>query len=623
MTLSDWERTAWKPPPVETIDEWAERAIVLPRGVSSMPGPLSLELTPYLREPLRSLIDPEVEVVVLCTSTQVGKTTALLLSLLYFVAMDPWNMIWVMPTINEAIELKTERVIPIINASPGLKMLLDDRGKGQMTGQTLKINEVTATFRGSNSASGVSSKPGKLAIGDEIDKWAEWTGKEAAPLDLLEERLKTFHDSKLVVSSTPLLRDGPIMRQLHSSTNERYHVPCPLCGEYQVLVFGGGTANSPGIKWPRDVRDPDVIERDNLAWYECQYCHERIEESHKRQMVSSGVWCQKGCTVNRDGQVEGEQRPRKKVGYHIWAAYSLWPKASWSRIAGKWLRSKDIPASRMDFNNSWLAQPWEVTVSELKDAHVRKRASDYWVGEIPAGALWITFGVDVQSTSDLTYQYYVVRAWGPGGVSWLVKYGRTSGWDQLYSVVYETDYATKAGSRPTKLQPLIDSGYRTSEVYTWCNEHAGIATKGDSSRRRHINFSEIPRAPESDELIPFVSFDPNYYKTDLHRQIKEAALWHLPREMDEEYYAHMIAEQQVRVVERKTGRNKTEWKLRSDGLSNHYFDCEVLCQVMADLAEIKLRPAVEEEAPKESPRREEPTRQRRTEPRSAEVRTFS
>ena len=114
----EWERAEWDPPPEETIDKWAERCLRLPRGVSAVSGQLSLDMAPYTREWLRAVDQPSVEEICLCTSSQVAKTTTLIITALYFAANDPWNMLYVMPNEDEALEIKNERFIPKEPASP-------------------------------------------------------------------------------------------------------------------------------------------------------------------------------------------------------------------------------------------------------------------------------------------------------------------------------------------------------------------------------------------------------------------------------------------------------------------------------------------------------------------------
>jgi len=602
IRLDPWECRAWRPPPLETPDAWAERVIRLPGGVSSTPGEFSFALTPYLREVMRAAVDPETEALALCFSAQYGKTTALILIALHAMATDPWNQIFVMDSEERALELKRERFEPIIRESPELLALVDN--ESSFSGNTIAINGRTITFRGAHSPGAIASKPAKYGIGDEVDKWPPHAGKEADPVDLLEERLKTFDDSKLIISSTPTNELGRIGRQLEASTNERCWVPCPHCGTYQILVFGDGSAGQPGIKWPKDARFSEIIEQ-SLAWYECEHCHERIPETAKRAMVEAHVWCPKVCRVNRLGEIEGERPSKRRRGFHGWAGYSLWPKTSWSRIAVKWLLSAKVPEKRMNFVNSWLAETYKVTAGELKSEALRACEAEYYIGAtLPESADVVTFGIDVQSRAQITYHYWVARAWAPGGRSWLIGYGQTTGWPQLYSILFESEYRTASGGHATKIMPVIDSGYRTGEVYQFCHENGALPYKGDTRGRKHLDISEVPLAPESPEKIRLVVVNADFFKTDLHRLIRSGDKWQIPAHgVDDEYHAHMVAEQPYRDVDRKTGRPKIVWRVKTPDLPNHYFDCEVMNLVGAGLAELGTRGvAAPASAPKEQPR---------------------
>ena len=589
--FEEHERQAWLPPPDLPIDQWAEENLVLPRDVSGSPGPLSLNLSPYLREPLRAVTDPETFEVTLCTSSQVGKTTFLLIVFLYFLAVDPWNAHFVMPSEDDANEINRERFQPIIKASPAFDSLRTG-ARGEMVEDAIRMNGMTISFRGANSPAGLSSKPSKLAAADEVDKWPAWAGKEAPPLELLGERMKTFHDSKFLKSSTPTTKYGYVWQELHQGSNERYWVACPHCTERQVLVFGNGKAG-PGIKWPKDTSPVD-IDQGNLAWYECAHCERKIHERHKKAMVTSGEW-------HPDSWKPGDPPTQKRHrSFHIWAGYSLWPGASWSKIARKFLEAKGTPGKLMNFVNSWQGHIWEVTHAEMTAATVRERQGEYVTREtaetdegsairLPEGAYVVTIAADVQSTGIGTYQYFVVRAWGAGGKSWLIDYGATSpqtSWSKIASLAQTRRYVQANGDPATVIRPLIDSGYRTKEVYDVCLQEQWIPTKGDARSRQHIRQSDVQVSQDSDTTIELVSFNPDFYKTALHREMRNATHWNLPANVDEEYFHHMTAEQQIAVVDKATGKNKIKWQLKSSGLPNHYFDCEVLQLVVADLADL-------------------------------------
>ena len=58
---------------------------------------------------------------------------------------------------------------------------------------------------GANSPSSLSSRSIKYLFFDEIDKYPAFSGKEANPIKLAEERTKTFVDKKIVRVSTPTI----------------------------------------------------------------------------------------------------------------------------------------------------------------------------------------------------------------------------------------------------------------------------------------------------------------------------------------------------------------------------------------------------------------------------------
>ena len=86
-------RMALEAPPLLNAVEYAERHIVLPHGSNARSGPYSVAAAPYSREWLLAMSDRSVRQVTLITSTQVGKSTALLLRLCWGIACDPSPML--------------------------------------------------------------------------------------------------------------------------------------------------------------------------------------------------------------------------------------------------------------------------------------------------------------------------------------------------------------------------------------------------------------------------------------------------------------------------------------------------------------------------------------------------
>jgi phage terminase large subunit GpA-like protein len=581
--FTEWESAAWLPPPELSVSEWAEATVVLPRSVSAEPGPLCLDRTPYLREVLQTVTDPEVEEITLCFSTQVGKTLAAILAVLYHLDQDPWPVLHVMPREDDAVAINTDRYQRIIRESPGLARHLSE-AKNDMTREAIRLNGCVVTFAGANSPAALASRAIGILVLDETDKYPPFSGKESDPISLARERTRTFVHKKILKTSTPTTERGYIWRELQESDKRHYEVPCPHCGHMQELVLGVKEAGQPGIKWPAEQRDPERLLDEKAAWYECENCHGRILDRHKAAMLKGGHWVQ-----------EDPSAPRRRVGFHLSALYSPW--LTWSHIAAEFLRAQATWATLMNFKNSWLAEIVEDKVDEVTASHIRERVGGYAMGTVPPEAHVLTAGVDVQ----LDHLWYVIRAWGAHGESWLVRCGRVESFEPaLVRVLFEACY--KAGDDPIGISgTMIDMGYRTDEVLDFCRKYTCQAVKGAAAPSRTYTVSYPQHAKGG--TYPLVTIDTSYYKAKLHRLIRQRdgdpGAWHIPGVVDangisvggvdEEYYQHLISEQRVKEQEKKTGRPIFPWRRIPAGAPNHLLDCEVYALAASEILEVEHR----------------------------------
>jgi phage terminase large subunit GpA-like protein len=529
------------------------------------------------------------------------KTTYLIVVALHTLAREPQNVLHVMATSDDAEELSIERYTPIVKESRGLNCYLDG-SKHQLTRPAIRLNGAVLSFVGAYSPSGLASRPVARLFLDEVDKWPEWSGKEADPIRLARERTRTFWNRKIISASTPTTEDRYIWPQLLVSSNERYWLPCPLCNGWQQLLFRQ-------LKWPEKAK-PDEIQADRLAYYECEHCSRQIQDAHKPEMLQAGKWVPESLVVSQDGSTKGEPPSRRHVGYHLWAAYSPW--LTFSEVVAEYLRSQGADSAKMNFINSWLAEPWRQTVSEVKDTLLRSRVlPDLWQGNVPQDGKVLVGSVDVQSRAGHTYQYYVIRAWGMEEESWLVRAGVSESWDTLLSILFHSAYRGPGGRQVPLGIVVVDSGYRPDEVYSWCRDTGSVAYKGDIRRQQHLTIKGIEPYLGAGVEIPFAVADPRHFKTKLHRLIRTPGKWHLPADLDDEYFAHMIAEQQVRRLNRRTGKMEIDWQVVVPGKPNHLFSCEFMNLVGAELLCLQnwSPPKKSSEAkPKPSQRRAPPPR---------------
>lgn len=572
-----WERDAWAPPPQIQVDEWAEANIVLPRAVGQSSGPISWDVIPFAREILRASTDPDVEEITLCFSAQTAKSTICQAIILYYLAEDPWPCMHVMAREDDAFNTNTDRYQKILEASPSLARFLTGQAH-DLTRETIRINGTTLRFAGANSPAALASWPVAILNLDETDKYPEFSGREADPIALARERTTTFSNRKILKTSTPTTRRGYIWREFEDGDQRRYHVPCPRCGHYQELVFGH-------VRVPDGERDQKRIVDEQLAWYECAACHDRIRDAEKPWMLRRGVWCPRGCSVTHDGKLEGRVPSRRRLSYHLSRLYAPWANATWSHVFAEFLRAKDVPKDLMNFRNSWLAEVWEDTVDELKGEHLRQRKKPYRMGEPPRRGIVATAGVDVQAHE----LWHVVRIWGHGCESWLYRAGPILEFSALRQVLDQPIVVD--GRRIPLKQVFVDVGYneRMDEVLRWCRETGATPARGASNPTLHLHVKNYDSAIGA---MALAWIDTGYFKDRIHRLVrssdKEPHAWHLPHDCPEEYFRHLTAEQKVPVTNKKTGRLRPEWKVIPSGADNHLLDCEVYATAAAELAGVEF-----------------------------------
>ena len=553
-----------KPPEKLTVSEWADKYRILSELDSAAPGHWRTSKTPYLKAVMDAFNEDFIHDITFCAGTQLGKTSAEQNMLGYAVAQDPGPMLIVYPTKELAKFTSEKRLQPMFRLCESLAQKFDERRSQDLE---LNFGDMYIALIGTNSAAGLSSRPVRYIFFDEIDKFPKWTGEEAGPLELAAERTKTFYNRKIVKVSTPTLKTGNIWQGwLNADIQYRYFVPCPHCGEMQVLEFGQ-------IKWPEGS---DETEARAAASYECKYCHEIIDDRQKPAMLRAGEW-------------RGERKRKgraHKVAYHLNSIYSPW--LTFGDVAAKFLASKDEPALLMNFVNSWLAEPWEDKSSRMKSDVVMEKALPYERGRMPAAAQLVTCGIDVQ----LDHFYYSVRAWGAHMTSWLVDWGRAETWADLETVV-ERNYADMNGEIHNVNLACMDSGYNTDDVYSFCAQHMGVIvpTKGASRALKSRYTVSILDKQAAGFGLRLYEMDTNQLKNFIASRMSidpgAYGSWNVYEGIEREYADQICSEQRVEKKDRK-GRVSIVWEKISSHVANHLLDCETNNVLAAEIMGVRF-----------------------------------
>lgn len=484
------------PPPRLTVTEWAERSRVLSAKDSAEPGPYRVMRTPYALEPQDALSPySPVEEVVLMWGAQTSKTTVGGNWVGSLIDLQPGPLMIVQPTIDTAKRFSRQRLTPMIEESPALRRKVKENRSRDDANTTL-LKEYPGGFMvvaGANSAAGLRSMPIRDIFFDEIDAYPLDVDGEGDPISLAEARQSTFSRRKRLKTSTPTTKGLSRIEEAFLATDQRYyHIACPHCGEMQRLEWGADKNH--GIKWQKNDAGEALPE---TAHYVCAANGCMIEEHHKPAFLR--------CTAlggSAQWVPANPAAPARKRGYHLSSLYSPLGFLSWREIVEEWLVAREL--SKMGdqsklraFTNTRLAETWEEQGDKVQHHELARRAEDYRLGIVPAGALMLTMGVDTQPDR-LEAR---VWAWGRSEESWLVErhiiYGDpnldeaspTSPWARL-TEIRRTALRHACGHDMLIEAVAIDTrGHNTQAVYHYCRTHAHahvLAVAGSTQANRPV-----------------------------------------------------------------------------------------------------------------------------------------
>lgn len=581
VTKYQWEALQFLRPPEQlTVSEWAEKYRMLDSKSSAMPGPWSNDITPYLTGVMDEFNNYETEKIIFVKPTQIGGTEALQNMIGYIVMQDPSPTMIVYPTDTLAKSVSENRLQPMLKATPEIAKKFDENSSLL----ELQFDSMYISLTGSNSPSGLASKPIRFLMMDEVDKYPGASSKEADPIKLATERTKTFHNKKIYITSTPTLKTGHIWKEKEAADIEKhFFVPCPHCGEYIEFKFQN-------IRFPDD-EGMSYADRAEFATYVCQECGCLITDNDKHNMLKLGEW----RTVRHNTKYV------RNVAFWINTLYS--PFVRWSDIAKEFLVSKDDPEDLQNFVNSWLAEAWEDTKLKTSAELVLERQTELPAYVVPQWTKLLTAGVDVQENS----LYWSIRAWGEFLTSQNIAHGQSLSFEEIDRIM-NMQYMTEEGDSMVVNLCLIDSGDQTDIVYDFCALHSDYAlpVKGSShAQLSHYKLSMVNKTDSRAYGMQLVLVDGGRYKDMIAGRMQRPngkGSWMVYSGCDMEYATQVTAEHKVNV--KTPSGTKQVWQKKSSHADNHYLDAEVYALAAADVMGVRTLHLMEEQQVK--PAREEP-----------------
>lgn len=542
-------RTIARPPPKLTLSQWANEKLYLSAEDSAEPGKYSTDRAPYQRGIMDAISDPLIQSVCVKSAAQIGKTLLLKAIIGYYVDQDPSPILVVQPNIEMGETFSKDRLAPMIRDTPCLRGKIADP-KSRDSGNTILHKRFPGghlTIVGANAPAGLASRPVRVVVFDEVDRYPASAGTEGDSISLGKARTKTFWNRKILEVSTPGDADtSRIERSWLASDQRRYHVPCPHCDHMQVLQWAN-------VQW--QPGEPDT------AQYMCESCSALWTNGERLAAIKLGRW-------------DAEFPERRNAGFHLSELCS--PFRSLAEIVVDFLAAKGSQETLKVWVNTSLGECWEERGGEKVDASVLyERRENY--KDAPNGVVYVTLTMDVQD--DRLEGEFI--GWGIGEESWglgtFQLFGDVGGpilWqkadDQLARTFKREDGAILAVS-----SCMIDSaGHYTTSVYDWAKKHRGrvMPLIGRSGKGRPL--VAVSKTPVKSHGIKLCIIGTDAAKelllfSRVKIQDHGPGYCHWNQDYDADYFAQLTAEK--RVIKYSMGRPTHAWVL-AKGKRNEKLD---------------------------------------------------
>ncbi len=564
-----------------------------------MPGPRNPYLTAYQVPFERRIHARTHRRVVAVTAAQSGKTEALLDVIGARLDQRPAPIIYVGPSREFVTDQFEPRLMELLDQAP---TLADKVVRGRRMKKTLKwVAGVRVRLASAGSSTALKSDPAALGIVDEIDEMMANVKGQGDPLGLVEARGETYADFVTAVVSTPSIGlvetevdevsglefwaradvdqvQSPIWRLWQSGTRHHFAWPCPDCGDYFVPRFKH-------LWWPKNSTPAQARREARLV---CPHCGVLIEDSSKAGMIAEGVQVAPGQTIEEARA--GVNEPDVST-WSCWTSGLCSPFKSWGERAENYLAALATgePDKLQTVMNANFGECYSLVAGSDQPewAEIRERALPYAAGEVPAEALRLVMGVDVQRMS----LYFVIRAYGARGTSWLVQHGQLFGptdADDVWAALADLMLTPVAGMQIERVG--IDSGYRPDKpdagsehkVYEFARRFPWLVvpTKGRDVQSPPFRLSKIEvkrdgkRAAYSVELaILSTDFFKSLVQSKIRTPMGVPGAFYVHSEVDEDYCRQVTSE--VRTI----AEGRPKWLPRSR--QNHLWDAETIAEAMA------------------------------------------
>jgi len=553
-------------------------------------------------EPMDWFTEPDCEEIVIVASRQIAKTEYVNNCIGFVIHIAPGPVAYLGEEEGKSKAWKQECFDLMVRDTPVLRDLVSD-GRGRKSENT----KTAATFPGgrlnvlwATSPATVSSRPIQYLFIDERD--AMGPSREGDSTTIARGSVKTFKGSrKIVTISTPrnrlenppeapegTPRRSPIEQEYHYTDRNKRWLPCPHCGEFQVLAWYDDRCCCP----PRD--EPCTLKHGHVAW-------------DNDEAATAYYVCFNGCVITEEERLEildrGEMRPEApyvdKHGLWINELYSKF--SSLPDMVTAYVDAKRDPSGEKlkSFENTTLAVGYEEREGEIDTDDLIELQETYDRNIIPEEVLILVAAVDVQKNRlELEIKGYGIGDEADANAatvpqSWGIDYFAIDGdpamptvWDELKQAL-DAVYKTPSGRQLRISATAIDTAYLSHRVYRFVRQNRGrriFAVRGANTPGKPL-ISKPTRV--GDPPVRLWTIGTETAKDSITNRLElkdktQPGFCHFGSHYPEHYFRQLRAEQPV--VRYYRGRAFRCWEKIKDWYRNEALDLFVYCDAVLAIA---------------------------------------
>lgn len=490
------------------LADWSESNIVLSPEYSNKTGPL--HLFGWQRGIFDAFTDPNIQEIVVMSSTQIVKSLFLMCAIAYCIAEDPGPILLVEPKDDAAKQFSKRRLTALAR---DCKILHGKISESVHDGRNTLLSK---DFPGGNllivsarTPTDLSQHTIRYLFCDEVDKYtadvggSAEKGGEGDPLDLAWQRAMTFGSRrKRVIACSPTVAGtSRISRAFALSDQRRPWVPCPHCSVMQFLQF----RNKEGyrVRWDsslaRELQPP-------TARYHCISCEKPWSEIQRWEAVNHHTeWRPDKPEMTQHGV----------AGFWVNHLYCPFTWKTVPELAKGFLNAKADRQALKVFVNTALAEEWQEEGETPDKDRLFARRETYPFNDaaiIPQRGLFLTAAVDLQDNPP-RFEVEVV-AWGRGRENWSIGYWIIQAFaenGELLPVtspelrvqldeLLQRNWLHESGHTLPILVMCMDTGKTPKPVYEFARTHHQLQYNPAAGIKLHAIRTVVPVKGNDDDL---------------------------------------------------------------------------------------------------------------------------